>query len=394
MNIIKKHIPPQYRGKILGAAIIMLAISTSGIMGRVKSANELKHNTDDQLVSRVTVVTAKTGEAKEEIILPGNVVAWHEASIFARTNGYIKKWLVDIGTNVKKGDLLAVIEIPEVEAQLRQAEADLNTAIANYNLAQSTAIRWEGLLKTRSVSKQDNDEKASAAISSKAIMNSAKAKRDSLKDLVSFKNVIAPFDGTISNRRTDIGTLINEGSSTTAQPLFNIVQANRLRVYVKVPQNYSSSITPDMIANLTFSEHPGKKYPAKLLETAKAIDPTTRTLLTEFEVDNTDYTLLSGGYTQVHLTIPAVKGSVILPVNTLIFRSKGLQVATVDNTNKVTLQSITIARDFGTTVEVDSGIKIGQKIIINPSDALVSGTQVEIMTPNNTNNTQKSLIKA
>ncbi len=376
---MKESIPPEYHAKLSGFIVIAMLIVTVGVIARVQSENALNKVTKKQAINHVATVIANPGKAKEELILPGNVVAWHEATIFARTNGYIKKWLVDIGSRVKEGDLLAIIEIPEVEAQLRQAEADLNTAIANYDLAQSTAERWKNLLKTNSVSKQETDERVSSAVSLKATMNSARARRDMLKDLVSFKRVVAPFDGIISSRSTDIGTLINEGSSSTTLPLFNIVQADKLRIYVNVPQNYSSRIKPDIIATLHFSEHPGISYPAKLLQTAKAIDPATRTLLTEFEVDNSKYELLPGGYTQVHLTIPAEEGSVILPVNTLIFRSQGLQVATVDQENKVTLKSIKIARDFGTEVEVDSGIAIGEKIIVNPPDSLVTGSKVEIV---------------
>ncbi len=385
---IKESVPTEYHAKLSIFAVVMIIMLSIGIISRVRSNSALNEATKKQAATLVATITATSGDAKDELILPGTVTAWHEAIIYARTNGYIKKWLVDIGSKVKKDDILAIIEIPEVEAQLRQAEADLKTAIANNDLAQTTSERWKNLLITHSVSKQETDEKMGSAVALQAAMNSARAKRDQLKDLVSFKQVVAPFDGIITNRTTDIGSLISEGSSSSTTPLFNISQANRLRIYVKVPQNYSSRINKDILANLEFAEHPGKLYPAKLIRTAKAIDPVTRTLLTELEVDNPTYELLPGGYTQVHLKMPALKGSVLLPVNTLIFRSQGLQVATVDKENKVQLKSIKIARDFGTDVEIDSGIDIGEKIIINPSDSLTSGTVVEIVKPK-INNTDK-----
>lgn len=381
INKIKEQIPIEYHGKISIIATLIMLIILFGIITRVWSNSKLANNTKKQAVMLVTTVAAKATDATEDLILPGTVTAWHEAIIYARTNGYVKKWLADIGSKVKKDDVLALIEIPEIEAQLRQAEADLKTAVANNDLAQSTSQRWVALLTTNSVSKQETDEKMSSAHALQAAMNSARAKRDMLVDLVNFKRVVAPFDGIITNRSTDIGALISEGSSTSTTPLFTIAQADRLRVYVKVPQNYSSRINKSIIATLKFSEHPGKSYKAKLIRTAKAIDPTTRTLLTELEVDNSNYELLPGGFTEVHLGMPGLKESVTLPVNTLIFRASGLQVATIDNDNKVVLKPIKIARDFGTEVEIDSGIAVGDQIIINPSDSLTQGAVVEKVTP-------------
>lgn len=366
-------------GKLgLITAVIMLIILLLLIVMRMQTASQLRTETDAQAIPVVSTIPAAPGPSVEEIVLPGNIRAWHEATIYARTNGYIKKWYVDIGSRVKTGDLLAVIESPEIDAQLAQSEADLNTATANQNLAKSTAARWVNLLKTDFVSKQETDEKVSAAKAMTARVISAKANRDRLRQLVGFERIVAPFDGVITSRTTDIGSLINAGSSNTAVELFRIVQANPLRVYVQVPQNYTSSIKPQMTASLHFAEHPGKIFSAKLLQTADAIDPGTRTLLTQFKLDNSSGTLLPGGYTEVHLKMPVSKQLIRLPVNTLLFRAQGLQVATVNADHKIVLKSITVSRDFGKMVEVSSGLTSGERVVVNPPDSIYNGEQVRL----------------
>ncbi len=282
--------------RVIIVIFIMLIIAVLGIGYRVVTFRKLRTATDQQAVLNVAVIQAAAGPTNQEIVLPGNVTAWHDATIFARVNGYVIKWMVDIGAHVKEGDLLALISAPEVDAQLRQTQADLITAEANYNLAHTTAVRWENLLKTDSVSKQETDEKVSAEQATAAIVASTQANLERLRDLVSFERVTAPFDGVIMSRTTDIGRLINAGSGTV--PLFRIVQANRLRVYISVPEYYSSSIVPNLTIQLYFTEHPGKSYTAKLLDTAKSIDVATRTLLTQFEVDNSNDELLAGSYTR------------------------------------------------------------------------------------------------
>lgn len=346
---------------------------------RIYASIVLRKETNANLLPTVTVIAAPQVTGSEHIILPGNVEAWHEATIYARTNGYIKKWYVDIGSHVKKGDLLAIIETPELDAQYRQAQAELNTAIANNNLAQSTAKRWLHLLKTDSVSKQEADEKVSSAAALKAVVISAQANVDRLKELVGFERVMAPFDGVITSRTTDIGSLINAGSSSTSVALFKLSQTNPLRVYVKIPQNYTSRIKAKMTVNLSFAEHPGQVFPAKLVETAQAIDPDTLTLLAQFSAENKEGLLLPGGYTEVAFNLPVLPQTIRLPVNTLLFRAEGLQVATLDKDNRVVLKSITISRDFGSEVEVQSGIKPGERIIINPPDSIVNGEQVQVV---------------
>ena len=363
--------------KIFGAIALLIIIA--GISVRLFAEYHLWKNTEKDATLKVAVFSAQAEPKNEELILPGNVLAWHQSIIYARINGYIKKWYVDYGSHVKAGDLLAEIDAPEVDAQLRQAEADLVTAEANYNIAETTAKRWVALLKTDSVSKQETDEKVASATATAALVNAARGNRDHLKELVSFERVLAPYDGVITSRTTDLGSLIDAGSSNTQVPLFHIAQTNPLRIYVRVPQSYSSSITPGMTTQLYFTEHPGKVYPAVLLDTAQAIDPTSRTLLTQFEAQNVDATLLPGGYTEVHLILPSQAGDVLLPVNALLFRAAGLQVATVDKNNKVRLKKISIRRDYGNVVEVDVGIQKGDTIVLNPSDSIVNGQPVNII---------------
>lgn len=368
----------QFVERVLVGCIIMVVVAVFGIGMRISEFHKLRASTEQQAILSVATIKAASGPLTQEIVLPGNILAWHEATIFARTNGYVVNWLVDIGARVKKGDLLAVITAPEVDAQLRQTEANLKTAQANYELARTTEIRWVNLLKTDSVSKQETDEKISDEKAKAAVVFSTIAARDRLRELVSFQRVIAPFDGVIMSRNTDIGKLINAGSSGTV-PLFRIVQSDPLRLYIKVPQYFSPSIKPNTMAKLFFTEHPGKIYSAKLLNTADAIDVNTRTLLVQFEINNSNYELFPGSYTQVHLILPVTHTSLYLPANTLIFRAKGLQVATVDKDNRSLLKRITLGRDFGDTIEIVSGIKQGDIVILNPPDSLVSGAKVKIV---------------
>lgn len=369
----------RHRRYVITSSIFLLIVLVLIIL-RVQAALALRQRTQAAAVTVVGTLIAKQERGTDKFILPGNVWAWHEAPIFARTDGYVKQWYVDIGSHVKAGDLLAEIETPELNAQKRQAAADLNTAIANNKLAQSTAKRWVNLLKTDSVSKQETDEKVSAAQALQAAMSSAKANLDRLTELVGFERVIAPFEGVITARATDIGALINSGSSTTAKPLFRIAQTNPLRIYVKVPQNYSARITPNLVVSLHFSEHPGQAFPAKLLDTAKAIDPTTRTLLAQFTAENKDEVLLPGGYTEVWFSLPLPPHTVRIPVNTLLFRAQGLQVATVDKDHKIALKSVTINRDFGAEVEIATGVIMpGERIVINPPDSITNGEVVRVV---------------
>ena len=326
----------------------------------------------------VRVVPLKRAPAAEEIVLPANVLAFTDAPIYARTNGYLKKWYADIGTRVKAGQLLAEIDTPEVDQQLRQARADLNTAEANLHLSQITADRYAGLLKTDSVSKQDADNAAGDYEAKKAIVKSGEANVQRLTELLSFQRIYAPFDGVITARNTDIGQLIDSGSSGgPGRELFHIASVKKLRAYVNVPQDYSRTAKPGLVADLTFPDLPGKRIPAKLVSTSDAIDPSSRTLLVQFEVDNSNGELLPGAYAALHLKLPAGSSSYIVPATSLMFRSEGLRLATV-NDNKAALLPVTIGRDFGTEVEIISGLTGNESIIVNPIDSLLPGQQVRI----------------
>jgi len=375
-----KKIPHHYRfwGFVIIGLLLIAAIW--GIASRLEAASRLKEETRNQAIPTVAVMQVPGGPSDQEIILPGSVQAWHEAPIYARTNGYVKAWATDIGTHVKTGDLLAEIETPEIDAQTRQAEADLGTAGANNQLAQTTAQRWAVLLKSHSVSKQEAEEKFAAAAAAEAAMASAKANLEHLKQLEDFKHVVAPFDGIITARNTDVGALINAGSSGTGPELFHIAETDKLRIYTQVPEYDATYITPDLVAKLRFAEYPRRDFAAAWTNSADAIDPAARTLLIQLQVDNTKGELMPGSYTEVHIKIPANSKAVRLPVNTLLFRDE-MEVATVDADGKALLKNITIGRDYGKDVEVLSGVDVGETIIVNPPDSLTTGQKVKIAQP-------------
>ncbi len=359
-----------------GVVLLVLLI----FFTRHVSGARLRKQTQMDAIILVQTIKAQAAPAVEDIYLPGFVMPWHEAPIFARANGYVKVWYVDIGYHVHKGDVLAVIERPELDAELRQAEANLKYAIAQNELGQITARRWVNLLKTDSVSQQDTDDKTYGAAALAAAVFNARSNLNTLRAYVGFETVVAPFDGIISDRQTDIGALINVGSNPSeAIPLFQIVQSDKLRLYVNVPQNYSPKIVPNMAVHLTFTEHPGKVFAGRLLNTAEAIDSTMQTLQAEFLVDNKDGALLPGAYTMVEMSILHDKESVILPVNTLIFQASGLQVAIVDSKHEVILRNISIDTDFGKKVQINSGIHPGERVILNPPDALYPGQRIRMV---------------
>ena len=362
----------------LFALVVILLIAVGGIADRLYSRAAIGKETAAAAVPSVIVVKAGSATTGDDLVLPGNVQAISSASIYARTAGFLKAWYTDIGTPVKKGQLLAEIDAPELDQQLLQAQADLATAQANYRLAQSTDARWQGLLATESVSKQDADEKAGDAASKKAIADSAAANVARLRELESFKRVTAPFDGTVVARNTDIGTLINAGQSSGTE-LFRVANTRKLRVYVQVPQTYVAATKPGLNASLVFVEHPGHPYAAKITRTANAIDPASRSLQVELELDNAKGELLPGAYAEVHFKLPVSAESLRLPPTTLLFRAAGLQVATVGSDNRVVLKKIVQGRDFGTSIEVLSGISPDDRIIINPPDSITEGITVRVV---------------
>jgi len=360
----------------------VVAVVISGILPRIQARNTLAKETKEMAIPTVAVVHPRRSAPSNEIVLPANVQAYIDSPIYARTNGYLKTWYVDIGARVKAGQLLAEIETPEVDQQLRQARADLATAEANLSLAQITADRYVGLLKTDSVSKQDTDNAQANYAAQKATVQAGEANVKRLEQLQSFEKIYAPFTGVITARNTDIGALIDSGSSGgTRTELFHIAQPDRLRVYVNVPQVYSQAAKPGLTADLVLSEFPGRRFPGTLVRTANAIDQTMRTLLVEIAVNNPTGTLLSGAYAEVHLKLPGAASTFTLPVTTLLFRSEGLRVATVVDGQHAELKPITVGRDYGSEIEVVAGLTGDEAIIANPPDSIVSGEEVRVAGP-------------
>jgi RND family efflux transporter MFP subunit len=362
------------------ALLIVAAIVVAGIIPRSRAARDLRKETNDLAVPTVSVIHPKLGASQSEIVLPGNIQAFTDSPIYARTNGYLKKWYVDIGARVTSGQLLADIETPEVDQQLDQARADLNTAQANYNLSQITSTRYEDLLKTDSVSKQDVDNAHGDFEAKKAMVASAQSNVKRLEELQSFEKIYAPCDGVITARNTDVGHLINSGNGGPATELFHIAAIRTMRVYINVPQQYSQAAKPGLTADLTLQEFPGRRFPGKLVRTADAIDLASRTLLVEVDVDNPSGEVLPGAYTEVHLKIPSGVPALILPVSALIFRSDGLQVGTVQDGNRAALTTIILGHDMGSEVEVVSGLAATDSVIANPPDSLISGEAVRVVT--------------
>jgi RND family efflux transporter MFP subunit len=364
------------------AFVVVVALIVSGILPRIQARNTLAKETKEMAIPTVALVHPQRSAPSNELVLPANVQAYIDAPIYARTNGYLKKWYADIGARVTAGELLAEIETPEVDQQLRQSRADLATAEANLSLARITADRYVGLLKTDSVSKQDTDNAQANYAAQKATVQSGEANVKRLEELQSFEKIYAPFAGVITARNTDIGALIDSGSSGGSRTeLFHIAQPDRLRVYVNVPEVYSQAAKPGLSADLVLAEFPGRRFAGNLVRTADAIDQNTRTLLVEIAVNNPTGTLLSGAYAEVHLKLPGAASSFTLPVTTLLFRSEGLRVVTVNDSQHVELRPITLGRDYGAVVEVVAGLTGDESVIANPPDFIVSGQEIRVAQP-------------
>src|SRR6202162_3973314 len=361
------------------ALIAVAALLIWGIWSRVRASTALRAETAQDALPAVSVVSPKQTSPAQEIILPGNVQPFITSPIYARTNGYLRKWYVDIGAHVKQGQLLAVIETPEVDQQLEQSLSNLNTAKANLALAEITKNRYQGLLKTNAVAQQDADNATGTYNANKAIVEANQANVKQLQALQSFEKIYAPFDGIVTARNTDIGDLINSGSTSNVKTdLFHIAQPGKLRVYVNVPDEYSRGIKVGMTADLSLAEFPDRKFQGKVVRTADDINLTTRTLLIEVDVDNPTGTLLTGSYAEVHLAIPTQNSTFLIPVNTLLFRTEGLRLGIVKD-GKVVLSGVTPGHDFGNQIEVVSGLKPDDQVIIIPPDSIVSGQQVQIV---------------
>ena len=369
------------------AALVLGVVIYSGIHQRAAAESNLGTATEQAAITAINVVEPKSGAVLEEIVLPGTTQAFIDTPIFARTNGYLKQWYFDIGAHVEKGQLLAVIETPELDQQLDQARANLKTAQANEKLAEITATRWQNLLKTDSVSKQETDQAVQDLSARQATVESMTADVQRLQQLQSYEKVYAPFSGVITARNTDIGALINAGSggsqglATVPQELFHMAAVNRLRIFVSVPEVDSAAAQNGARAPLTLDEFPGETLQGTIVRNSDAIDLNSRTLNVEVDIDNRGGRIKPGAYVFVHLKLPdnskRSTHSLIIPADTLLFRSEGLSVGLVRG-DHAELVPITIGRDYGSTVEVIEGLKPTDQVIVNPSDSLTTGTPVRI----------------
>jgi RND family efflux transporter MFP subunit len=367
---------------ILVIAVVVIGLLViSGIVPRLKSRKALAAETNELAAPTVLVIQPKRGAPSQEILLPGNIQAFVDAPIYARTNGYLKRWYFDIGSHVKQGQLLAEIESPEVDQQLSQAQADLGTATENLHLSQITANRFSDLIKQDAVSQQDTDNATSDLAAKNTAVKSALANVDRLKQLVSFEKVYAPFDGVVTARNTDIGQLIDSGAAGgQARSLFQMAAINRLRVFISVPQIYSQAAVPGLTADLTFAEFPGRRFQGKLVRTSRSIDPTARTLNVEVDVDNSKGELLPGAYTEVHLKLKEGIPTMTIPVSALLFRQEGLRVAIAKSNNTAELVPVTLGRDFGDSAEITTGLTGQEQIISNPPDSIIDGERLNVQT--------------
>jgi RND family efflux transporter MFP subunit len=366
---------------ITNALIVLITLACvagiviSGIVPRMKAAEDLRSETVNLATPTVAVIQPKRGAPTQVVTLPASIQPYTDAPIYARTNGYLKKWYVDIGAHVKAGQLLAEIDTPEIDHQVEQARADLATAEANFSLAQITTDRYQDLLKTESVSKQEADNASGEFQAKKATVQSVQSNLKRLEELQSFQKIYTPFDGVVTARNTDVGALIGSGP---AKELFHIAATDRLRVYVSVPQIYSRVAKPGMVADLSLTEFPGRVFKANLVTTSEAIDAASRTLLCEFAAENPGGDLLPGAFAEIHMKLPSAASTFILPVSAFLFRSEGMRIAIVKN-NHAELIPVTLGRDFGNDAEVISGLSSNDTVIINPPDSLVSGQLVRIV---------------
>jgi RND family efflux transporter MFP subunit len=352
-----------------------------GVVTRLRTRSAVRNETDELASPTVSVIHPERAAPEQELVLPGNVVAYGDTPIFARTNGFVQRWYVDIGARVKRGQLLAMIATPEIDQQLQQARGTLAAGQANLRLAEETAQRFTELRATRAVSQQDVDNALGALRANQATVRAEEATVRQLAQLQAFEQVRAPFDGIVTVRNIDVGDLINAGASATpGTELFHIVQSDKLRVYVNVPEPSSQATRPGLVADLTFAILPTSRFTGTLVRTANAIEPTTRTLRTEIMVDNPTGILFSGAYVQVRLKVPIGRDIVIIPVATLLFRRDGLHVATVSD-GQIVMKAVTPGHDFGDRIEIVQGLSVEDAVVINPPDSIGNGEKVRIAGP-------------
>jgi RND family efflux transporter MFP subunit len=373
--------PPKKSARFTVVLIVLAVLLIAGVFSVVRRFTERKalaSETEKLAVPTVSVLKPAAEPADDQLVLPAQLQAYVESSIYSRTNGYLLRWYKDIGSHVNKGELLADIDTPEVDQELSQARAARQQIQAQLELAKSSAERWINLRKSDSVSQQESDQQTSGYRQAEANLAAANANVRRLEQLESFKHIYAPFSGVLTRRNIDVGALINAGSTGQTKELFDLAQVDPLRVYVSVPQNSAPSIRTGMPAYIDLSEYPGVKITGKVVRTSDSIDPATRTLLTEVDVSNKDGRLLPGAYAQVHFAVPVQTVRMSVPVNALLFRAEGPRVAVVGSDQKVHLKQVSIGRDFGTKVEILGGLDANDQIVVNPADSLEEGQQVRI----------------
>lgn len=374
--------PPRKALMIVGVALlVLLAAGAMTLLSRASHERALANETERETIPTVAVVHPVAEKPDEELVLPGSLLAYEESPIYARTNGYLVRWYKDIGSRVKEGELLATIDTPEVDQELNQARAARQQIVAQLELARISADRWENLRKSDSVSAQEADQQTSGYKQAQANLAAADANVRRLEQLEGFKRVYAPFSGVLTKRNVDPGALINAGAGVAGRELFDIARVDPLRVFTSVPQAYAPFIKVGESTNVTLQEFPGQKFSAKIARTAEAIDPNTRTLLTEVDVPNKDGRLLPGSFGEVHFAVGSNVDKVTVPVNAMLFRAQGAQLAVVGPDKKVQLRAINIGKDYGTSLEILGGVSVADRVIINPSDSLEPGQIVNVAAP-------------
>lgn len=388
-----------HRGLILVVALVVIAVVVAviGIVARVHANSGLRQHTDSMAVPAVAVDIAQPGKPTQEVVLPGTIQAFNDAPIYARTNGYVKSWTHDIGSHVRKGQLLAVIETPELDKQVDQARAQLITADATAHLSEETAKRYRGLTDTDAVSKESIDTAVDTARAQRAAVANAQENLNHLLEMQSFERVYAPFDGTVTARNTDIGQLVDAGSSggtgsatslsgnamegrgTGPRELFHVSYLGVVRIYINVPEIDAPQARPGVVTDIDVAQYPGRVFHGKIVRIANAEDLTTRTMMAEVDIDNRHGDLLPGAYAQVHLTLPMAHPALIIPVSSMLFRAEGLRVVTVDDQDRVHLQPITVGKDWGTQIEVLTGLQAGERILDSPPDSIVDNEKVHVV---------------
>jgi RND family efflux transporter MFP subunit len=373
-----RHTMPR-RLKTVGVAALCVAVGVAalGVITRVSADQQVKGWTDAEAIPTVTVIDLRGSAREQGLVLPADIQALNTAPIYARVSGYLKRWYVDIGAVVKAGQILAEIDTPDLDQQLAQAKADLGTAVANEHLSKTTAVRWNGLLAQDAVSQQAADMKNGDLEAKVAMTAASRANVARLEALESFKRVTAPFAGVVTTRSTDIGDLITAGVPTST-PLFTVADESRLRIYVRVPQNYSADIKPGMTATFSVPEHPGRTFVATLAASAEAITPLSGTLLVQLQIDNSDRALKPGAYARVRFSLPPQSGAIQVPATALMFRDAGMSVAVIGSNGRVAMKTIIVGRDLGQTVQVASGLTPADRVIDNPPDSLRAGDRVRI----------------